>query len=229
VGCGGLRAENSIVLNRNRPHNSNGVGVRWREVEVKGGVGLRATRRGALTRGCTGADADAGLVLVVLLLLLVVRRSSCSTGAGVGSQCLYYSLTSAGCGGEEDESQQQDRGDEDACSTAWASALLVFRDKGETPKSDPCGCIRRERQRRVHYASPHAIKLPSNIRQRIIAIRASFATSGAAPSTPSLTECCYAARLPASCCGVLRTASSPPPCLSRAHWSQSRSHEDVWG
>lgn len=113
MGCGGLRAENSIVLNRNRPHNSNGVGVRWREVEVKGGVGLRATRRGALTRGCTGADADAGLVLVVLLLLLVVRRSSCSTGAGVGSQCLYYSLTSAGCGGEEDESQQQDSGPAD--------------------------------------------------------------------------------------------------------------------
>jgi hypothetical protein len=111
--AGGLRAKNSIVLNRNRSHNSNGVGVRWREVEVKGGVGLRATRRGALTRGCTGADADAGLVLVVLLLLLVVRRSSCSTGAGVGSQCLYYSLTSAGCGGEEDESQQQDSGPAD--------------------------------------------------------------------------------------------------------------------
>ena len=212
-------------------------------------------RGGARSLGGAGADADAdadaGLVLVVLLLvllvfvLLVVRRSSCSTGAGVGSQCLYYSLTSAGCGGEEEESQQQDSGPADetderraeetrtpaACCTAWASALLVFRDKGETPKSDPCGCIRRECQRRVHYASPHAIKLPSNIRQRIIAIRASFATSGAAPATPSLTECCCAARSPALCCGVIRTASSPPPCLSRGHWSQSRSHEceDVWG
>ena len=76
-------------------------------------------RGGARSLGGVGADADAnaGLVLVVLLLLLllllVVRRSVCSTGAGVGSQCLYYSLTSAGCGGEEDESQQQDSGPAD--------------------------------------------------------------------------------------------------------------------
>lgn len=80
-------------------------------------------RGGARSLGGAGADADAdadaGLVLVVLLLvllvfvLLVVRRSSCSTGAGVGSQCLYYSLTSAGCGGEEEESQQQDSGPAD--------------------------------------------------------------------------------------------------------------------